>query len=80
MNRLKRSATCERADRLDLSREAAHSRLATIYCTAARTADADRELAEFRRLKTLKSNLREVYKQMPVHPKGEERAGADVPK
>ncbi|MDR3717958.1 MAG: tetratricopeptide repeat protein [Bryobacteraceae bacterium] len=70
----------ERSVQLDPLREVAHYRLAAIYRAAGRTADADRELAEFRRLKTLKSNLREVYKQMRVHPLKEEQADADVPK
>jgi len=77
---LKAQQYLERVVRLDPLREVAHYRLATIYRASGRTADADRELAEFRRLRTLKSNLREVYKQMRVHPVKEEQADADVPK
>jgi len=69
----------ERAVQLDPLREVAHYRLATIYRATGRKEDADRELAEFRRLKTLKDNLREVYKQMRLHPQHEE-TDADVPK
>ncbi len=70
----------ERAIRLDPLHAATHYRLAMIYRKSGRTADADRELAEFRRLKDTKNRLRDLYKPMHVPPPEPEQADSDVPK
>ncbi len=69
----------ERAARLDPLNATTRYRLAMIYRESGRKADADRELAEFQRLKETKSHLRDVYKPMHVPPPKPEMADPDVP-
>lgn len=69
----------ERALRLDSLNAATHYRLAMVYRESGRKADADRELAEFRRLKETKNRLGDVYKPMHVVPPKPEEADPDVP-
>jgi tetratricopeptide (TPR) repeat protein len=54
----------ERAAKLDPYNQAVHFRLAAFYRQAGRVSDADREIAEFRRLKDLKEKLGRVYHDM----------------
>ena len=70
----------EHAVQLDPLHAVAHFRLASIYRAEGKTADADRELAEFRRLKTAKDQLREVYKLMHLQPSEKEQPDSDLPK
>jgi hypothetical protein len=44
-----------------------------VYHAAGRTSDAQRELAEFQRLKDIKENLKQVYKEMRLEPVKQER-------
>ncbi len=53
--------------------------LAAIYKRLGRAEDARRELAEFRKLKDMKQQLREVYKEMRVEPVHQERQDPEVP-
>ena len=76
----KAQAHLERALKLDPLDATAHYRLAGIYRDRGRGADADRELAEFQRLKKMKDRLRQVYSEMRVEPAKAERQDSDVPK
>jgi tetratricopeptide (TPR) repeat protein len=53
--------------------------LASIYRNLGRMADARRELAEFQKLKEMKTHLREVYHEMRVEPVHQERPDPEVP-
>ncbi|HLN02806.1 MAG TPA: tetratricopeptide repeat protein [Bryobacteraceae bacterium] len=53
--------------------------LAAIYRRLGRADDARRELAEFQKLKDMKQQLREVYKEMRVEPAHQERPDPEVP-
>jgi cytochrome c-type biogenesis protein CcmH/NrfG len=53
--------------------------LAAIYRKLGRDDDARRELAEFQKLKDMKQQLREVYKEMRVEPVHQERPDPEVP-
>lgn len=69
----KAEALLEKAVRLDPSDSVAHYNLGTLYRQMGRSDDARRELAEFQRLKQMKEELKEVYKEMRIRPKpGEE--------
>jgi tetratricopeptide (TPR) repeat protein len=52
---------------------ATHYRLSLVYRAAGRTADAQRELAEFQRLKEMKERLKQVYQEMRLQPPKQER-------
>ncbi len=74
----KAKALLEKAVRLDPSDSVGHYQLGTLYRKAGREDDARRELAEFQRLKQMKEQLREVYKQMRIQGRpGQEEA--DIP-
>jgi tetratricopeptide (TPR) repeat protein len=60
--------------------EVAHYRLAAVYRELGRTADAERELGEFQKAKDMKAELKQIYDEMRIRPKQEERADPDVPK
>ncbi|WP_446743960.1 tetratricopeptide repeat protein [Silvibacterium acidisoli] len=58
----------ERAVRLDPTYATAHYRLATLYRQRGRTADAQREVEEYKKYRDLKEKLRGVYKEMQIRP------------
>ncbi len=68
----------ESAVRLDPSDPAAHFRLGSLYRQMGRSEDARRELAEFQRLKQMKSRLGDIYKEMRLWTKPQP-SEADVP-
>jgi tetratricopeptide (TPR) repeat protein len=57
-----------------------HYRLSQVYRAAGRTAEAQKELAEFQRLKELKERLKQVYEEMRLQPAKQERLETDVAK
>jgi tetratricopeptide (TPR) repeat protein len=56
---------------------AAHYRLSLVYRAAGRTADAQKELAEFQRLKDMKERLKQVYEEMRLQLPKQEKPDAD---
>ena len=56
---------------------AAHYRLALVYRAAGHTAEAQKELAEFERLKQMKERLKQVYEEMRLQPLKQERPDAE---
>lgn len=70
----------EQAIRLDPYNAVTHYRLSIVYRGLGRSADARRELAEFRRLKEMKEHMKELYREMRLQPGKQEPADADVPK
>ncbi|HVW83452.1 MAG TPA: tetratricopeptide repeat protein [Bryobacteraceae bacterium] len=58
----------ERAAKLDPYNAAIHFRLASLYRETGRAADADREIAEFKRLRAMKDKLTQVYHEMRLKP------------
>ena len=67
----------KRSIELDPFTAAAHYRLSLVYRAAGRTADAQKELAEFQRLKDMKEGLKQVYQDMRLQPVKQEKLGAD---
>lgn len=59
---------------------AAHYRLALVYRATGRGAEAQKELAEFQRLKDLKERLKQVYEEMKLMPVKQEKADSDIGK
>lgn len=57
-----------------------HYRLSLVYRAAGRTAEAQKELAEFQRLKDMKERLKQVYQEMRLQPVKQERPDSDVVK
>ena len=55
----------------------AHYRLSLVYRAAGRTADAQKELAEFQRLKEMKERLKQVYEEMRLQLPKQEKTDAD---
>lgn len=78
--REKAQAHLEHALKLDPLDASAHYRLSGIYRNLGRGADAERELAEFQRLKKTKDRLRQVYSEMRVEPAKPERLDSEMPK
>jgi predicted Zn-dependent protease len=70
----------ERSAQLEPFNSITRYHLSAVYRDQGRTADARRELAEFKRLKEMKERLREVYHEMRVEPVHQERPDPDVPK
>jgi tetratricopeptide (TPR) repeat protein len=70
----------ERAAKLDPSNAVIRYHLSGLYRKAGRVDDAQRELAEFRRLRGLKLHLSEVYQAMRLQPIKQDRPDPDVPK
>ncbi len=70
----------ERAAKLEPFNATIRYHLSTLYRKAGRVEDAQRELAEFRRLRELKSRLNDVYSAMRLQPVKQERPDPDVPK
>jgi tetratricopeptide (TPR) repeat protein len=56
---------------------AAHYRLSLVYRAAGRTTDAQKELAEFQRLKDMKERLKQVYQEMRLQPPKQEKPESD---
>ena len=56
---------------------ATHYRLSLVYRSAGRTTDADKELAEFQRLKDMKERLKQVYQEMRLQPPRQEKPDSD---
>ena len=65
----------QHAAKLDPYNAAIHFRLASLYRQTGRTTDAEREIAEFKRLRALKEKLVQVYREMRLKP---EKADDDV--
>jgi hypothetical protein len=51
-----------------------------VYRAAGRTSDAQRELAEFQRLKDMKERLKQVYQEMRLQPVKQERLETEAAK
>jgi len=69
----------ERSAQLEPFNAVTRYHLAAIYRRLGRADDARRELAEFQKLKDMKQQLREVYKEMRVEPAHQERPDPDIP-
>jgi tetratricopeptide (TPR) repeat protein len=67
----------EHAIQLDPTSAVAHFRLSTIYRQAGRTADAQRELAEYQKYKKMKEKLEDIYQAMRLKPAGQEQGETD---
>lgn len=66
----------EKAARLEPSDAVAHYHLGTLYRKIGRNEDARRELAEFQRLKKMKEQMRDVYKEMRLQTKPDQEEAA----
>jgi len=69
----------ERAAQLEPFDPATHYRLGVVYRELGRAEDSRRELAEFEKLKKMKSRLSEIYQQMRLQPAKQEDAEAEAP-
>ncbi len=69
----------ERAAQLEPFDPATHYRLGVLYRQLGRTDDSRRELAEFEKLKKMKSRLSEIYQQMRLQPGKEDEADSELP-
>jgi len=58
----------KRAAQLEPFTAVTHYRLSLVYRAAGRTAEAQKELAEFQRLKDMKERLKQVYQEMRLQP------------
>ena len=63
----------KRAAQLEPFTAVTHYRLSLVYREAGRTAEAQKELAEFQRLKEMKERLKQVYQEMRLQPLKQER-------
>ena len=70
----------QRAAQLEPFTAVTHYRLSLVYRAAGRTADAQRELAEFQRLKEMKERLKQVYQDMRLQPVKQERLDTEPAK
>jgi tetratricopeptide (TPR) repeat protein len=70
----------QRSAELEPFTAATHYRLSLVYRAAGRTADAEKELAEFQRLKEMKDRLKQVYQEMRLQPVKQERLEAEIAK
>lgn len=64
----------ERAAQLEPFDPATHYRLGVVYRELGRAADSQRELAEFEKLKKMKSRLSDLYQQMRLQPANQEES------
>lgn len=69
----------ERAAQLEPFNAATHYRLGVLYRELGRTDDSRRELAEFEKLKNMKSRLRDLYQQMRLQPGKQDEPDSDLP-
>jgi tetratricopeptide (TPR) repeat protein len=70
----------KRAAQLEPFTAVTHYRLSLVYRAAGRTAEAQKELAEFQRLKDMKERLKQVYQEMRLQPVKQERPDTDTAK
>jgi tetratricopeptide (TPR) repeat protein len=70
----------KRAAELEPFTAVTHYRLSLVYRASGRDADAQRELAEFQRLKDMKERLKQVYQDMRLQPVKQERLETEVAK
>jgi tetratricopeptide (TPR) repeat protein len=70
----------ERSAQLEPFNSVTRYHLATVYRNQGRTEDARRELQEFKKLKEMKEQLKQVYREMRVEPSHQERPDPGVPK
>ena len=70
----------KRAAQLEPFTAVTHYRLSLVYRAEGRTSDAQRELAEFQRLKEMKERLKQVYQEMRLQPVKQERLESEVAK
>jgi len=70
----------QRAVKIEPFNAASHYRLGVLYRQLGRTDDAKRELAEFEKLKTMKSNLQNIYQAMRLKPTGQEQPESEESK
>ena len=70
----------QRAAQLEPFTAVTHYRLSLVYRAAGRTAEAQKELAEFQRLKDMKERLKQVYQEMRLQPVKQERPDTDTAK
>jgi tetratricopeptide (TPR) repeat protein len=75
----KAQALLERSTKLEPYNSVTRYHLAAAYRNEGRMEDARREIAEFKRLKEMKENLRKLYQEMRVEPAGQERPDPAVP-
>jgi tetratricopeptide (TPR) repeat protein len=69
----------EHALQLEPFDPAAHYRLGVLYRQLGRSEDSHRELAEFEKLKKMKSHLSDVYQQMRLQPAMQAESDPDLP-
>lgn len=70
----------ELAAQLEPFNPATHYRLGVLYRELGRASDAQRELAEFEKLKKMKNRLQEVYQEMRLRQAKQGEPDPDVPK
>jgi tetratricopeptide (TPR) repeat protein len=70
----------KRAEQLEPFTAVTHYRLSLVYRAAGRTSDAQRELAEFQRLKDMKERLKQVYQEMRLQPVKQEKLETEAAK
>jgi predicted Zn-dependent protease len=70
----------ERAVKAEPYSSVAHYRLAQAYRATGRAGEAESELAQFQKFKTMKERLGQVYKGMMLKPRADEAADPDIPK
>jgi tetratricopeptide (TPR) repeat protein len=73
-------AQLEHAVRLEPFDAETHYRLASVYRELGLPSDAERELAEFRKMKDMKNRLDQIYQEMRIRPKRQQGAEPEIPK
>jgi tetratricopeptide (TPR) repeat protein len=69
----------ERAVRIEPFDPANRYRLGTVYRELGKTDESRRELAEFEKLKKMKSELSEIYQRMRLASAKPDQAGSETP-
>jgi len=72
-------ARLEHAAQLEPFNPATHYRLGILYRELGRSDDSHRELADFERLKKMKTRLSTVYQEMRLQPGKRDELDQDVP-
>lgn len=84
LSQLNRPAEAEpylkRSAQLEPFTAVTHYRLSLVYRASGRAADAQKELAEFQRLKDMKERLKQVYEEMRLQPVKQERLETEFAK
>jgi Tfp pilus assembly protein PilF len=70
----------ERAAQIEPFNATVHYHLSVLYRKAGHSDDAHRELAEFRRLRGMKTRLDQVYQAMRLQPAGQEGVDEEAPR